>query len=70
VHRADDFLGVNALQIDAGDPEVGVSELSLDRVDRNSLSRHFHGVSMAQLMGSKAPPNTSSRRDSLEGPAS
>jgi hypothetical protein len=70
VHGADDLLGVYALQINARDSEVGVTQLPLDHVDRNALSRHLDGMSMPQLMGGKAPANASLRCNPTEALAS
>ena len=39
---ADDLAAVDALQVDAGDTEVGVSELALDDNERNALVRHLN----------------------------
>jgi hypothetical protein len=47
----DDLGVVNALQIDACDPEVGVPELALDDDQRHPLVGHLHSVGVAQLMG-------------------
>jgi hypothetical protein len=47
VDGADDFAAVDALEVDAGDPEVGVPELALDHDERNALVRHFDCVSVS-----------------------
>jgi hypothetical protein len=54
---ADDLAAVDALQVDAGDAEVGVPELALDHDQRDSHVRHFDSVGMPELMGSEATPN-------------
>jgi len=41
VDGADDLAAVDALEVDAGDAEVGVSELSLDYDERDALVRHL-----------------------------
>jgi hypothetical protein len=38
---ADDLAAINALQVDAGDPKVGVPKLTLDHHERNALVRHL-----------------------------
>ena len=55
---ADDLAAVDALQIHAGDAEVGVSQLTLDYDQRNSLVRHLDSVSMAKLVRREAASNT------------
>ena len=53
--RRDDFFGVDALEVDAGGAEVGVSELALDDVERHAFAREFdsvHSVSRALQVGS------------------
>jgi hypothetical protein len=46
----DDFGVVDALQVDRGNAEVGVSELSLDDHERHAFVGHLDGVGMAQLV--------------------
>jgi hypothetical protein len=55
VHGSDDLLGVDALQIDAGRAEVGVTELALDDVERHPFTGELNGVGVAQLMGARKP---------------
>ena len=55
---ADDLAAVDALEGDAGDPEVGVSELALDYDEWDTLVRHLDRVSVPQLMRGEPPPNT------------
>jgi hypothetical protein len=47
---ADDLAAVDALQVDASDPKVGVPKLTLDHDQRNSLVRHLDRMSMPQLV--------------------
>jgi hypothetical protein len=46
VHRGDNLLDVDALQVDARGAEVGVSELALDDVQRDALACELDGVRM------------------------
>jgi len=46
VDRLNDLRGVDPLQIDRRDPEVGVSELALDHDQRYALVRHLDSVGM------------------------
>jgi hypothetical protein len=57
VHRRDDLLGVDALQVNRGRAEVGVAELALDDVERHAFAGDFDGVGVAQLMRRKTPPH-------------
>jgi hypothetical protein len=50
VDGADDLAAIDALQVGAGDPEVGMPKLTLDDCERNAFVRHFDGVSVAQLV--------------------
>ncbi len=54
---ADDLAAVDALQIHAGDAEVGVSQLTLDHDQRNSLVRHLDSVGIAELVRREAAAN-------------
>jgi hypothetical protein len=58
VDGADDLAAVDALEVDAGDPEVGVSELALDYDEWDTLVRHLDHVSMPKLMRRKTPPDS------------
>src|SRR3954451_12228722 len=49
------------LQVDRGDAEVGVAELSLDDDQRDAFAGHLDGVRVAELMGCEAPPDTGLR---------
>src|ERR1035441_483385 len=46
----DDLGAVDPLQIDRGDAEVRVSELSLDDDERHALMRHLDGMRVTELM--------------------
>jgi hypothetical protein len=54
VDAADDLAAVDALEVDARDAEVGVSELVLDDDQRHAFVRHFDRVSMPELVGREA----------------
>jgi hypothetical protein len=58
VDGADDLAAVDALEVDARDAEVGVSELALDDDERDALVRHLHSVSVPELVGREATPDT------------
>ncbi len=47
VDGGEDFFGVDALEVDAGGAEVGVSELALDDVERHAFARELDGVGVA-----------------------
>jgi hypothetical protein len=51
VDGADDLAAVDALEVDAGDAKVGVSELALDDDQRDAFVRHFDRVSVPKLVG-------------------
>jgi hypothetical protein len=57
VDGVDDLRAVDALQIDRGDPEVGVPELALDDDKRHALERPLDSVGATQSMG-REPPRT------------
>jgi hypothetical protein len=50
VDGVDDLGVVDALEINAGDSEVGVSELALDHVQGDAFAGHLDGVRVAQLV--------------------
>ena len=50
----DDFFGVDALEVDAGGAEVGVSELALDHVERYAFTCELDGVGVAELVWREA----------------
>ena len=56
---ADDFAAVDALQLDAGDAEVGAPELALDHDERNALVGHLDRVCVPLLMRRETTPHTS-----------
>jgi hypothetical protein len=56
VDGVDDLGVVDSLEIDRGDAEVGVSELTLDYDDRHAFASHLHRVSVPQLVRSKPAP--------------
>lgn len=58
VDDVDDLTAVDPLQVDRGDPEVGMPELALDHIQWDALSRHFNGVGVAQLVWREAAANT------------
>lgn len=49
VDGVDDLAAIDALEVDAGDAEVGVPELALDHYERHAFVRHLDCVSMPQL---------------------
>ena len=57
VHRADDLAAVYALQVDARDAEVRMSELPLDDDERDALVRHLDGVGVPQLVWGEPAPD-------------
>jgi hypothetical protein len=46
------------LQIDRGDAEVGVAQLTLNDVERDPLVGELDGVGEAQLVGREEAPHT------------
>src|SRR5215207_1593834 len=54
---SNDLGVVDALEVDRGDAEVGVTELALDDDDRHALARHLDGVRVAQLVWREASPH-------------
>lgn len=59
MHRADDPAAVDALEVDAGDAQVGVSELALDHNEGNAFVRHLDRVRVSELMRRESTPDTS-----------
>ena len=56
---ADDLADVDALEVDAGVPRVGVlPELTLDHDERNALVGHFDRMSVPQPVRRERPPHT------------
>ena len=66
VDGVDDFVVVDALEIDAGDAEVGVSELALDHVERDPFAGHLYGMSVTQLMRREAAAYSGVRGESAQ----
>jgi hypothetical protein len=58
MNGADDLAAIDALQVDAGDPKVGVGELTLDHDQRDAFVRHLDCVSMPQLVRRDPPSST------------
>lgn len=58
VDGADDLAAVDALEVDAGDAQIGVSELPLDDYERHALVGHLHGVSVAELVWRESSADT------------
>src|SRR5947209_19430141 len=58
--RLDDLGAVDALEVDAGDPQIAMPELPLDDHQRDALVGELDSVGMPQLMRRKAP--TDARR--------
>ena len=56
----DDFGVVDALEVDRGDPEVAVSELSLDDDERDAFVGHLDRVGVPELVRGKAAARTGS----------
>src|SRR5205807_6564892 len=66
VDGADDLAAVYALQVDARDAEVRVSELPLDHDKRDTFVRHLNRVSVPQLMGREAPSDARGRGRTMQ----
>ena len=47
---ADDLAAIDALEVDAGDAKVGVSELALDDDERDAFVRHLDRMSVPELV--------------------
>src|SRR5918992_161222 len=54
----DDLAAVDALEVDAGDAEVAVSELALDDDQWHAFACHLDGVGVAELMRREAAPHS------------
>jgi len=63
MHGVNDLGVVDAAEIDRGDGEIGVPELTLDNQQRDALARHLYRVGVAQLVWGKpaAHPGASGR---------
>ena len=57
---ADDLAAVDALEVDAGDAQVGVPELALDDDERYAFVRHFDRVGVPGLMRREPSPTPAS----------
>jgi hypothetical protein len=66
VHGVDDLGVVNPLQVNRGDPEMGVPELALDDHQRDALMGHLDRVRMPQLVGREATPDPRHRGSSSQ----
>src|SRR3954469_22481142 len=66
VDRVDDLGVVDALEVDRGDAEVGVTELALDDDQRNALTRHLDGVRVAELVWGEASPHAGLAGDAAQ----
>ena len=53
----DDLAAIDSLEVDAGDAEVGVSELALDDDERDTFVRHRDRVSVPELMRRESAPD-------------
>ena len=60
MNGVDDLGTINALQVDACDPEVRVSGLSLDDYKRHAFVRHLGRVRMLQLVRREPPADSGS----------
>ena len=54
MNGVDDLGAVDALEVDRGDAEVGVSELALNDDQRDALARYLDGMGVAELIGREA----------------
>src|SRR6478609_12028630 len=55
--RVDDLGVVNPLEVDAGDPQIAMAELSLDSHQWHALVRELDSARMPQLMRREPPPD-------------
>jgi len=55
VDRVDDLTCIDSLQVDRGDPEVGMPELPLDNRQRDAFVRHLDRMRVAELMRCEPP---------------
>jgi hypothetical protein len=58
VDGVDDLGVVDPLEVDRGDAEIAVAELALDDHARHTLTSHFDGVRVPQLMWSEPSADT------------
>jgi hypothetical protein len=61
VDGVDGLGAVDALEVNARDAEVGVSELSLDDHEWNALVCHLDRMSVSQLVRGEPSPNPGRR---------
>jgi hypothetical protein len=68
---ADDLAAIDALQIDAGDPKIGVPKLTLDHDERNAFVRHLDRMSVTQLVapGRRLPDQTKAPSAAQQAPS-
>jgi hypothetical protein len=69
VDRADDLLGIDALQVNARRGHVRMPELTLDDGQRHPLARELDRVRMPKLVRREPSPDTSSRGVPAQLPA-
>jgi hypothetical protein len=55
VNGVDGLAAVDALEVNAGDVEVDVPELTLDHDERDALVRHLDSVGVPQLVRRESP---------------
>jgi hypothetical protein len=58
MNGGDDLLAVDALQVDRGGAEVGVTELALDDVQRRAFLGELERVGVPELVRRKPPSHT------------
>lgn len=64
---ADDLAAVDALQVNARDAEVRVSELPLDHDEQDTFVRHVDRMSVSQLVWRKPPSHACDRSRVISG---
>lgn len=62
----DDLLDVNALEVDRGRPQVGVTELSLDDVQRHALAGELKRMRLTELVWREPAPHPRSGSEAAE----
>jgi hypothetical protein len=62
----DDLGAVDALEVDAGDPEVGMPELPLDDDERDAFVGHLDRMCVTQLVWGESPPDARGRSGVME----
>jgi hypothetical protein len=58
VNGVHDLGVIDPAQVDRGDREVGVPELTLDDEQRHAFARHLHSMSVSELMRREAASDT------------